>query len=169
MQQVFNRIDPRAWVLIAWAAIMLGMADAAIAAEATEAAAAPAAESGPDLLTLIMETLLPAVIGIVTYILHRKGKYRGLVQDVMEALDTGRHVAYAEYVKAIKAGRDDGKLTDDEKKQARTLAFEAAVKELKPEGVALLRSWGKPKIEKLLAGLVTKAKGSIAKRIGGGG
>lgn len=165
IEQTTRRFDPRALVWFAWAIVMCSMA---AAVEAPPAPAPAAVDDGPGLITLLLETLLPAVIGIVTYILHRKGKYKGLVAEVIEALDTGRHVAYVELVKGIKAGREDGKLTDDEKKQARNHAFEAAIKELKPAGVALLRSWGKPKIEKLLSGLVEKAKGSVAKRLGGG-
>ena len=163
IEQTLRRFDPRALVWFAWAIVMCSVATAGEA----PAAAAAAAAAGPDLLTLIMEALLPAVIGIVTYILHRKGKYKGLVQDVMEALDTGRHVAHHEYTKALKEAAEDGKLTDTEKAEARKRAFSVAAGELKGPALAMLKSWGEKKVGKILSGLVEKAKGSIAKRIGG--
>lgn len=63
------------------------------------------------------------------------------------ALESGVDRTYQVYVKAIKAGRVDGRLTEEEKSRARSMARARAVKLAREEGFDLLRTIGEEYVD----------------------
>ena len=74
------------------------------------------------------------------------------------ALEAGVERTYQAYVKAIKAGRSDGRLTEDEKARARSMARGRAVKLAREEGIDLLRTIGEDYVDVWIARLIGKRK-----------
>jgi hypothetical protein len=58
------------------------------------------------------------------------------------AVESGVEHAFKSYVKAIKAARADGKLTDAERKHARALATDTALRVGRAQGVNVARTLG---------------------------
>jgi len=78
----------------------------------------------------------------------------------LEALEAGVEITYRTYVKAIKEARADGKLTDEEAREARRRAREAAVEFGRTQGIDVLRELGTEYIDLWIAKLVKRLKGS---------
>ncbi len=74
------------------------------------------------------------------------------------ALEAGVGRTYQAYVKAIKAGRADGRLTEEEKSRARSMARMRAIKLAREEGIDLLRTIGEDYIDVWIARLIGKRK-----------
>ena len=74
------------------------------------------------------------------------------------ALEAGVERTYQAYVKAIKAGRADGRLTEEEKSRARSMARMRAIKLAREEGIDLLRTIGEDYIDVWIARLIGKRK-----------
>ena len=77
-------------------------------------------------------------------------------------LEAGIEETYRTYVQALKAARADGKLTAEEKQEARTRARDRALELARAEGVDLIRELGPAFIELYLSKLVGKMKSSAA-------
>jgi hypothetical protein len=77
----------------------------------------------------------------------------------VEALEAGVEQTYRSYVRAIKEAREDGTLTDEEQRNARALARQAAVEFGESQGVDVLRELGAEYIDLWIARLVKKLKG----------
>lgn len=116
-----------------------------------------------DTIWTILEPNLPVIIGgviaLVIGFMVKKGWVSADLGKKLE-LDVSGAVTevYHEYVAALKKGREDGKLTEEEKKHARDLAI-AKVKELgKEKGVDYAKTYGLPAIMALIEKFVTKKK-----------
>jgi hypothetical protein len=88
--------------------------------------------------------------------LHRR-RYR----KALLALESGVERTYQAYVKAIKAGRSDGRLTEEEKARARAMARMRAVKLAKAEGVDLLRTIGEDYVDVWIGRIIGRRKSRI--------
>lgn len=67
-------------------------------------------------------------------------------------------LTYRTYVRAIKESREDGKLTEEEMRNARRRAREAAIQFGRTQGVNVLRELGTEYIDLLIAKLVKQFK-----------
>lgn len=85
--------------------------------------------------------------------LRRRRYYRAI-----DALEAGVEAAYREYVRAIKEGRADGKLTEDEKRRARRIALDKAIGIARRDGIDLIRTLGEEYLDLWLDRLVTRRK-----------
>jgi len=95
--------------------------------------------------------------------LAKTGKWFAHLQDqrlqrALEILEAAIEETYRTYVQAIKAARADGKLTEDERRNARQMARERAIALGKLAGVDVLRVLGEPFIDLWLTRLVNRAK-----------
>ena len=81
-----------------------------------------------------------------------------------QSLEAGVEAVYQTYIKGLKAGREDGKLTEDEKSYARDLAIQKAKEFAAEEGVDLLKVYGAMYLPVLVEKLVKRSKtaGAIA-------
>lgn len=96
---------------------------------------------------------MTSVVGLILVIVVRKGWIKTDLAEKLK-LDVAGVVnaVYQEYVKAKKAASEDGKLTDEEKKEARKLALEKLKEEGKTKGIDYAKEYGVPAI----LGLVEK-------------
>lgn len=76
----------------------------------------------------------------------------------LRALEAGVELTYRTYVQAIKEAREDGQLTSDEARQARSRARAAAIDFGRTQGVDVLRELGTEYIDLWIAKLVKKLK-----------
>jgi len=74
------------------------------------------------------------------------------------ALESGVERTYQAYVKAIKAGRADGHLTEEEKARARSMARARAVKLAREEGIDLLRTIGEDYIDVWISRMIARRR-----------
>ena len=79
-------------------------------------------------------------------------------QRALHALETAVEETYRAYVANIKASREDGQLTDAEKRRARSIARERALRIARKDGVNLLRELGEDYLDAWMAKLVRKWK-----------
>jgi hypothetical protein len=77
----------------------------------------------------------------------------------VEALEAAVEQTYRTYVRAIKEAREDGKLTDDEQRNARALARQTAVEFGERQGVDVIRELGSEYLDLWIARLLKKLKG----------
>lgn len=90
---------------------------------------------------------------------HYQRAQRLRFQKALLALESGVERTYQAYVKAIKAGRSDGRLTESEKARARSLARTRAIALAKEAGVDLLRVIGEDYVDVWIGKLVRRRKG----------
>jgi hypothetical protein len=91
----------------------------------------------------------------------RYQRWRGRrYQKGVLALESGVERTYQAYVKAIKAGRSDGRLTEEEKSRARSMARMRAIKLAKSDGIDLLRTIGEDYVDLWIGRLIQKRKRS---------
>ena len=76
----------------------------------------------------------------------------------LEGIEAAVEETYRTYVEALKAGREDGRLTADERVRARSLARERAVAIARTDGVDLLREVGGDYVDLWIARLVRRLK-----------
>lgn len=84
----------------------------------------------------------------------RQDRYR----EALQALEAAVDVTYREYVAAIKAARVDGKLTAEERREARSRARLKAIQIARERGIDLLQTLGRDQIEVWIAKLVKRLK-----------
>jgi hypothetical protein len=108
-------------------------------------------------------TLLGSAVGAVWAGFKSSDEYQRVqrlrFRKALLALESGVERTYQAYVKAIKAGRADGRLTEEEKARARSLARTRAIALAKEAGVDLLRTIGEDYVDVWIAKLVQKRKG----------
>ena len=107
-------------------------------------------------------TVISAVIGAV-WTAFKSSEWRENARTrryakAVEALEAGVEQTYRTYVQAIKAAREDGKLTEEERKQARELARDAAIEFGRTQGVDVLREVGAEYVDVWIAKLVQRLK-----------
>ncbi len=96
---------------------------------------------------LFSNLLTPELVGMVLTVLVAWWKGSGWYQKVQDSraekgyefVAAAVHETYESYVKEIKAGRKDGKLTADERELARRKAIDAAKEYAKEHGFDLLK------------------------------
>lgn len=76
----------------------------------------------------------------------------------LQALEAGVELTYRTYVQAIKAAKEDGKLTSEEASEARQRARDAAVEFGRTQGIDVLNELGTPYIDLWIAKLVKNLK-----------
>ncbi len=81
------------------------------------------------------------------------------VAQAIALLETAVARTYEEYVRAIKHSRVDGKLTDEERREARQRAMNTAIDMAQKQWLPLLRLLGPAHVERHLAQIVKRAKG----------
>lgn len=74
------------------------------------------------------------------------------------ALERGVEQTYQTYVKAIKAARADGRLTESEKARARSMARARGAAAAKDAGIDLLRTIGSEYVDLWIARIVARRK-----------
>lgn len=117
-----------------------------------------------DLMLLAGSALISLLcIGLVFLVRWLKTKIKfelvnRLLNAVRVAVETAVKDVWAEYVKAIKAGNEDGTLTDEERKRARALAVAKAKTYLgMPTLAILLKELGLADLDGFLGGQVEAA------------
>lgn len=109
-------------------------------------------------------TLLGSVIGGLWSVFKSSEQYRRWQQrrfrKALLALESGVEQTYQVYVKAIKAGRADGRLTEEEKARARSMARARAVKVARRTGINLLRTIGEDYVDVWISRLIARRKTS---------
>jgi len=81
------------------------------------------------------------------------------IAQAIALLETAVARTYEEYVRAIKHARADGKLTEEERRQARQQALNTALRMAQKESLPLLRLLGPAHVERHVAQIVKRAKG----------
>lgn len=79
-------------------------------------------------------------------------------EKALQALEAGVEVTYRTYVQAIKEAREDGRLTEEEARQARQRARNAAIDYGRRQGVDVVSEVGAEYIDLWIAKLVKKLK-----------
>ena len=79
-------------------------------------------------------------------------------QKALTALEAGVEQTYDVYVRAIKEAREDGTLTDDERRRARRLARDAAEEFGETQGVDVVRELGEDYLDLWMTRIVNKLK-----------
>jgi len=87
----------------------------------------------------------------------RQGREQRL-DRALQALEAGVEKTYRTYVRAIKQGRADGKLTEQERRQARLLARDTAVAFGRTDGVDVVRELGHHYVDLWIARLVARLR-----------
>ncbi len=85
-----------------------------------------------------------------------RNRFRRALRIVAAAVEE----VYRTYVRGIKAGRADGRLTEGEKERAREMARKRAIELAREEGLDLLGSVGEGFLDLWVARMVKKAKAS---------
>ncbi len=118
-------------------------------------------ESHPTILT---DILLPAVVAVATFVwglVQRWDKIAAWkLAKAMACLEAGVQSAYDSYVRAIKLASEDGKLTDEERKQARQIAIDAAKAYATTYGIDLVKELGAEMLPVLIEKVISKLKGT---------
>lgn len=87
-----------------------------------------------------------------------KGKKKKKYRQALRVLEAGVAQTFQTYTEAIKAGREDGKLTEEEKKHARRLARDKARAIARREGLDLVKILGEDYLDVWIRKLVHKLK-----------
>ncbi len=83
-------------------------------------------------------------------------------EKVVLFLSAGVRQTYEEFVRHAKQASEDGKLTDDERREAVRQAIEYAVQYARTEGFDLLKAYAKEALPALVDAIVRKIKGEAA-------
>lgn len=83
------------------------------------------------------------------------------VRRALAALEAAVEQTYHEYVRALKDGRADGRLTPEEQAQARRRACERAIVIAREQGIDLIRELGADFIDLWISRIVRKLKRRI--------
>lgn len=121
-------------------------------------------EMGNELSELLLSALAAAgtvLAAVMTWLKGLQGFQflRDTRLDLItEALEVGAIIAYDNYTAAIKAGREDGKLTSDERAHARKVAVDAAVEYLKETAPGVLHKVGRHVLDRSVATVARRLK-----------
>ena len=108
-------------------------------------------------LTLVgtaMGTIWTIVKSSEWYSRRRNRRYH----DAILSLEAGVDQTYRTYVQSIKEGREDGRLTKEERRRARQLARQTAVRYGQTTGVDVLRELGDDFIDVWIGRMVRRMK-----------
>ena len=114
--------------------------------------------------TIITDALLPAVVaiaGLLWGIVKRWDKLADWkLTKAVECLEAGVQASYDSYVRAIKLASEDGRLTEEERKQARQLAIDAAKAYAASYGIDLVKTLGAEMLPVMIEKILSKLKGN---------
>lgn len=109
-------------------------------------------------------TVIGSVVGGLWACFKSSEQYQRLqrrrYRKAVLALESGVERTYQTYVKAIKAGRADGRLTEDEKARARSMARAQAIALAKSDGVDLMTTIGADYVDTWIARIIGRKKGA---------
>lgn len=110
-----------------------------------------------------MLEIVLSVIGLILawglrFLVKKYSQSKG-VADATEALVLGIQHVQTTYTEALKKAKEDGKLTDEEAKQAKELALAKAKELATKEGLSTLKEWGLEKVSPMIEILLNKVKG----------
>ncbi len=108
----------------------------------------------PEVQTLGM-TAIAAVFG---FFKRRAAVKKYNLERAMQCLESGVQTVYDEYVRVLKNGADDGKLTDIERRQARDLAVQKAKEYAASDGIDLAKIYAADYLPVLVENLIKKSK-----------
>ncbi len=107
-------------------------------------------------------TLVGAALGALWTFFKSRDWYQGVRQQrycrAVQALEAGVEQTYRTYVRAIKDSREDGKLTEAEMRDARSLARQTALEYGRTEGIDVLAELGDAYLDLWTAKLVKRMK-----------
>ena len=107
-------------------------------------------------------TLVTTLLGGIWTLFRSSEWYRRAQEQrynkALAALEAGVESTYRTYVRAIKESRADGKLTDEEMRDARQRAQEAAIQFGRTKGVDVLKELGAEYMDLLTSKLVKQLK-----------
>lgn len=105
----------------------------------------------------------PIVLAIAGWLYSRVSGYfkDSSLAVAITAIKDAVTACYHEYVRAIKAASEDGKLTVEEKNQALNYAFEKAIEYARTHGVDLLKVFAKETVFRLIEKYVGEAKAPV--------
>lgn len=129
----------------------------------------PAAEPATSMIWTVLLAVISGILAILggfissffSWIKTKVGQTEA-EQKAVDALSVGVTEAYNNFVKLAKDASADGKLTEEEKKQARQFAIDTAKRIAVGPAKDLLFAWGQPKLENIVQQLVAKMKGAPA-------
>ena len=106
------------------------------------------------------------VLGILYKLIEKsKTAKKWQLDKAYSFVAAGVEQTYKDYVRNIKAAKADGKLTDDERREARERAKEYAIAYAKEDGFDLLKTIGKDILPLLIEKFVSKAKSGVVKNL----
>ncbi len=80
------------------------------------------------------------------------------LRKAIDALEAGVDITYRTYVEAIKAAREDGKLTSQERREARRRARETAIQFGRSQGIDILQELGADYIDMWIERILRQVK-----------
>ncbi len=113
-----------------------------------------ASEQGLMMLGTVLGGFWTALKSSEWYGRTRQRRYH----KALTALEAGVVCTYESYVRAIKESREDGKLTDEERRAARNRARVAAVSFARTQGIDVVRELGEEYLDLWIAKMVRKQK-----------
>lgn len=141
--------------------VVLSFVGVVIGAEAN----APAKEESGSLFLVIASHLTDLILGVLTLLFGwliklaaNKANMDQATRDAMDALAAGVEAAWLELGKKFKEAAGDGKMSDDEKKQLRELAWKKAKECASSDGAKVLAKWGMNIAFAKIKDIVTKRK-----------
>lgn len=103
--------------------------------------------------------ILVVLIGLAfTFMVRKKWIKEELAKKLEEDISAAVTATYLEYVKAKKLASEDGKLTEEEKKEARSIALKKLAEIGKEKGVDYAKTYGVPLIMSLVERMVQRNK-----------
>jgi len=111
-------------------------------------------------------TIVAAVVGLVWTGIKGSRFYQRRQREHFERallmLEAGVENAWQTYVRELKRGREDGRLTREEARHARQLAIEAAVHHGQREGIDVLAAMGRDYADAFITRLIRQRKAGAA-------
>lgn len=159
MGKIFSRFTWAAMLAVALCSGILFGAEAAAPAT-TESVSFFNSPAFYAALTVVGVTL----IGLGYWALKQWNWFKSLLENnvaaaqAVEAIHVGVIDTYQNYVKALKDGAEDGKLTEEEKKAARDKAIAKAIEVAKGPGFTFLKEASMPTLQALVQQVVNKLK-----------
>ena len=111
-----------------------------------------------DTLFTLAVTLASAAWTLVKSTAWYQARKTARTNQAVDLLEAAVEETYRVYVQALKAGRADGKLTDEERRRARLLARERGVQMARRHGLDMIRLLGEDRVNVWIAKLVKQLK-----------
>jgi len=102
--------------------------------------------------------LVSALVTLSTGLLFKWLRKLEVEKDAVDTLRVAVARVHDDYVIFLKRAAEDGKLSEEERKEARTRAVDEALDLAKGPVLKLLVAWGKPRLEGLIARIVQGSK-----------